>query len=181
MLENLLWLCRREASAIELVISEARLSILLDHAIEGLRDCIQQKKVVIQTPQHKLPTILVDSRWAEHLLISLLRHVVERSCLSARVRLEFSSANQLGILIIESTLENSSQSAEDIGKTSALKKADKDTQPATDPLTLARYCAECLHLRLQRRGTRRESTANSSIQHKNPVISVASLRLTLSR
>lgn len=86
---DLLQFC--EAGEIELVISEIRLSNLLDRISASLEVAALNRGVSLVLPATRLPTLLVDAKWMEHLLINLLFNAITRSRAGSRVELKVTS------------------------------------------------------------------------------------------
>jgi CheY-like chemotaxis protein len=71
---NLLQLCANGNcnGVIELIFSEVKLADLLQRVSAMLDDPVKDKKIKLRFPGGRLPTLLVDARWMEHLMSSLL-------------------------------------------------------------------------------------------------------------
>lgn len=72
LIGNLLERCDDGDRTIGLVISEVKLRVLLERVCAGLRPSARQKDIHLRIPRERLPTLLVDARWMEYLLSSLL-------------------------------------------------------------------------------------------------------------
>ncbi len=150
LIEGLLHLCQRDNPAIELVISETKLSDLLEEVISYLQNAATDKGIIIRRPQHKLPTLLLDARWMEHMLVNLLGLAIAKSPANSTLSFEFISRFEAGELILESSL-SLAVNAGDIDKLLhclAGPPARVSKQPV-DSLALARFCADCHKLNLQ--------------------------------
>ena len=107
-----------------LVISEVRLQQLLERVCAALKPRARQKGVRLRLPRQRLPTLLVDARWLEYLLSSLLFSAISECPGGAEVSISVDCEDQ------HCTLE--------VGCSSG---ADFD-------ITLPRSYARCLRLRL---------------------------------
>ena len=151
LIENLLQLCRYENDGFELVISEIKLSNLLAVVCSHVVQAAKSNDVVLRLPERELPSLLVDARWMEHLLINLLYHAVSNSPSRSEINLDFQTDGDYGTLTIESSmmvqlhgddwqqnLWNSDSSANDEGS----------LRPVA-PLSLAKSYAEGMNLQLK--------------------------------
>jgi DNA-binding response OmpR family regulator len=134
LIENLSQQCHDDNPGIELVFSEIKLAPLLVGVLSCLDEPATHKVINLQFPGFGLPTILSDARGMEHLLVNLLSHTISQSLAKDQIDLDFQANEQLGEIIIESSPSgaNCSDDLESIG-----------------PLSLARYCARCLNLRMR--------------------------------
>ena len=80
-----------EAGEIELVISEIRLASLLQRISGSLEATAHDRGVDLVLPADRLPTLLVDAKWMEQLLVNLLFGAITRSRAGSRVELGVSS------------------------------------------------------------------------------------------
>lgn len=64
---------------IGIVISEVKLQALLERVCAMLGPRARQKGVRLKLPRERLPTLLVDARWMEYLLSSMLFTVIDES------------------------------------------------------------------------------------------------------
>ena len=87
LIENLLRWCHCEHGAIELVISEIKLSSLLDRVCLSLVNDAPEKKIRLPISNAKLPTLLVDAKWMEHLLVNLLANAIIHSPQGSEIRI----------------------------------------------------------------------------------------------
>ena len=147
LIESLSHQGRGDNPGIELVFSEVKLTPLLADVRFCLCGSPSQKGVVSRLPEPCLPTIFVDARWTEHLLVNLLGHVISQSPFKNIMDLSFRANNALGELTIQSSLpiatdgDNLTNSV--AGSFCARAPIACET---TDPLTLARFCAQRLNL-----------------------------------
>lgn len=79
LIANLLQLCGNEHGNIELVISEVKLAVLLRKLSLGLRQKASEHEVTLRLPGERLPTLLIDAKWMEHLLSNLVFNAISRS------------------------------------------------------------------------------------------------------
>ena len=150
LIQNLLQRCRCDPGDIELVISEIKLSVLLKKLSSRLSREAAKKDIVLQTPACRLPTLLVDAKWMEHLLTNLLNHAISHSPDNAEIRILFQSGTEFCALEIENQMSKSVTSDE-------LKSMFKDfhQNDVTDQLdesiaclSLAKSYADCMNLEL---------------------------------
>ena len=87
LIANLLQLCGSEHGHIELMISEVKLAVLLRKVSLGLRHQADEQGVRLRLPSDRLPTLLVDAKWMEHLLGNLVSNAISRSEPGSEVRL----------------------------------------------------------------------------------------------
>jgi DNA-binding response OmpR family regulator len=85
---DLLQFC--EAGEIELVISEVRLAALLERIAGSLEATARDRGVSLVLPAARLPTLLVDGKWMEQLLVNLIFGAITRSRAGSRVELKVS-------------------------------------------------------------------------------------------
>ncbi|MDH3218827.1 MAG: response regulator [Gammaproteobacteria bacterium] len=90
LIGNLLDLCGTECDEIELVISEVRLANMLQRVCASLQRVTANKQVSLRQPAGRLPTLLVDARWMEHLLSSLLFDAIAHSPTNAEISIRVS-------------------------------------------------------------------------------------------
>lgn len=79
LIANLLQLCGKEPGEIELVISEVKLAVLLRKISRALCHKAGEREVSLCLPSGRLPTLLVDAKWIEHLLTNLVFNAISRS------------------------------------------------------------------------------------------------------
>ena len=150
LIHNLLKRCRCDQGEIELVISEIKLSSLLKSLNSRLARYAAKKNILLRMPARKLPTLLVDAKWMEHLLANLLSHAISHSPEQAEIRILFQSGVEFCALEIENQMSKPVTSDE-------LKTMFKDFHQSdmTDPddesiarLSLAKSYADCMNLKL---------------------------------
>jgi len=150
LIQNLLKMCRCDPGEIELVISEVKLSALLKSLNSRLAKEATQKNILLRLPTRKLPTLLVDAKWMEHLLANLLSHAISHSPEKGEIRILFQSGAEFCALEIENQMSKSLTSDE-------LKAMFKDfyqnhvTEQDDDSiarLSLAKSYADCMNLKL---------------------------------
>lgn len=107
LIQNLLRQCQCDPGEIELVISEIKLSRLLDRVCSKLGKDAQQKEILLQLPAQKLPTLLVDARWMEHLLVNLVTNAISQSPMGAEIRIEVHAGADYCALEIENPMSKS--------------------------------------------------------------------------
>jgi signal transduction histidine kinase len=135
-LENLLRISRSDNRGIELVIGEVRLAQLIARIIACLYGTSTQKRVTMRPPRVLLPTILVDARWMEHLLLNLLNHALTQSPPDAEITLDFQADGDTSEIVVGSSLQRQPGAA---------------ASGPVDSLALAKFCADCQGHGLQAR------------------------------
>ncbi len=150
LIENLLKLCQYEHGEIELVISEVKLSTLLDRVCSKLRPEAAKKSLLLSLPTQKLPTLLVDAKWTEHLFANLISNAITQSQRDSEIAIRFHAGVEFCALEIENQIANSLSSGE-------LKSMFKDfcthghSVEEGKPIarfSLARSYADCMNLKL---------------------------------
>ncbi len=79
LIENLLHLCRSEASDIELQLNPVKLAELIDKVVLSFREEASDRNITIERGQGQMPTILVDAQWFELILQNLIYNAVSHS------------------------------------------------------------------------------------------------------
>ena len=149
-IQNLLKMCRCDHGEIELVISEIKLSALLKKLHSKLSREAAKKNIVLQLPGQKLPTLLVDAKWMEHLLANLLSHAISHSAENAEIRVLFRSGAEFCALEIENQMSKSVTGDElksmlkDFHQNDAAERDDDSIAR----LSLAKSYADCMNLEL---------------------------------
>lgn len=150
LIQNLLKMCRCDPGEIELVISEIKLSALLEKLNSGLSREAAKKGIALRMPTGKLPILLVDAKWMEHLLANLLGHAISNSPEQAEIRILFQSGAEFCALEIENQMSKPVTSDElkamlkDFHQTDTI---DRDNDSITR-LSLAKSYADCMNLKL---------------------------------
>lgn len=138
---------RGDNPGIELVFSEVKLTPLLAEVRSCLCGPASQKGVVLRLPEPCLPTIFVDARWTEYLLVNLLGHVISQSPFNNLIALSFRANNELGELTIQSSLPIATDGDNlTNGVTGPYRAPAPSACETTDPLSLAKFCAQRLNL-----------------------------------
>ena len=149
LIENLSQQCHSDDPGIELVFSEVKLAPLLVGVGSCLNEPATHKIINLQFPGFGLPTILSDARWMEHLLVNLLSHTISQSPPKNQIDLSFQASDQLGEIIIESSPTGADCSDGLTSSATGQYPANvSDGLESIGPLSLARYCAQCLNLRM---------------------------------
>ena len=150
LIENLAKHCQNDSPGNELVFSEVKLAPLLAEVRSCLIESGSHPGDNFQLPGFGLPTILSDARWMEHLLVNLLSHTISQGAVNNKIDIDFQACDQLGELIIESSLVDPigdiDRSSSATGQLAAILS---DSLESIGPLSLARYCAQRLNLRLR--------------------------------
>ena len=102
LIGSLLNLCGNECAEIELVISEVKLADMLQRVCAALERATVNKHVSLRLPTGRLPTLLVDARWMEHMLSSLLFDAVAHSPAGAEISIRVSHDRERCRIDIES-------------------------------------------------------------------------------
>ena len=102
LIGNLLELCDNDGEKIELVISEVKLANLLERVGSSLAPQASYKNVRLQLPEGKLPTLLVDAKWTEHLLSNLLFNAISNSPANADIKIRVRRGRERCCIDIES-------------------------------------------------------------------------------
>jgi len=134
---------------IELVFSEVKLAPLLNEVLSCLREAASHKDIGLQLSGLGLPTILVDVRWMEHLLVNLLSHAIALSPSRNQIDISFRAGVELGELNIESSLSSTVHNdglTNEVNGQYCAKVTDVD-EPI-GPLSLAKFCAQHLNLQM---------------------------------
>jgi DNA-binding response OmpR family regulator len=150
LIQNLLNLCQCKHGEIELVISEIKLADLLGRVALGLGKEADQKGITLRLPAEKLPKLLVDAKWMEHLLASLLTNAIRNSPAGAEINIRFLADSSYCTLEIENQMSESLCSDEVKAKFKDFCKRDNDDE-TTDPvalLSLVKSHADCMNLGL---------------------------------
>ncbi|MDH3447587.1 MAG: response regulator [Gammaproteobacteria bacterium] len=85
LIGNLLQRCGKECDDIELVISEVKLADMLQRVGSALERVAINKNVRLRLPAGRLPTLLVDASWIEHLLSRLVFDAIAHSPADAEI------------------------------------------------------------------------------------------------
>lgn len=151
LIQNLLNLCQCKHGEIELVISEIKLADLLDSVCLGLGKEVGQKDITLRLPEQKLPKLLVDARWMEHLLANLLTNAVRNSPVGAEIHIRFVAGASYCALEIENKMSESlcSDEVKAMFKNFCNRGTDDDTADPVALLSLAKSYADCMNLRLE--------------------------------
>lgn len=150
MIQNLLNLCQCKPGEIELVISEIKLADLLGKVCLGLGQEIGRKDITLRLPAQKLPKLLVDAKWMEHLLANLLSNAIRNSPLGAEINIRFLADASYCALEIENQMSESLCSDEVKAMFQDFCNRGKDDE-TTEPvalLSLVKSHADCMNLGL---------------------------------
>ena len=150
LIENLLRRCHCEHGAIELVISEIKLSSLLDRVCLNLVKNAPSKKIKLPISRAKLPTLLVDAKWMEHLLVNLLTNAIIHSPQGSEIRIDVNADTEYCSLVIESQMAESLSSEELKTMFKSFCDVDKNSNaklPIAGP-SLAKSYADYMNLSL---------------------------------
>lgn len=150
LIQNLLNLCQCNHGEIELVISEIKLADLLGRVCLGLGKEVGQKDIRLRLPEQKLPKLLVDVRWMEHLLANLLTNAIRNSPVGAEINIRFVADANYCALEIENQMSESLCSDEVKAMFKDFCNRDNDDE-AADPialLSLAKSYADCMNFGL---------------------------------
>ncbi len=112
LIRNLLQQCQRDQGEIELVISEIKFSKLLNRVCSKLGKDAAQKEILLQLPAKKLPTLLVDAKWMEHLLANLVTNAISHSPPGSEIRIVVQADTEYCALEIENPMSKSLTSDE---------------------------------------------------------------------
>ena len=107
LIQNLLRQCQCDQGEIELVISEIKFSRLLNRVCSKLGQDAEQKEILLQLPAQKLPTLLVDAKWMEHLLANLVRNAISQSPMGSEIRIGVQAGAEYCALEIENPMSKS--------------------------------------------------------------------------
>lgn len=152
VLGKLLLKCQGEDRDGGLIISEVKLADLLQRVCARLSVEAERKNVSIRLPQERLPTLLVDAKWIEHLVAKLLRNAIAESPSGSEVRIRIQPDPDYCALEIENSMRepiSGSELEQMLKKFSANGPARKSRGPGINGLTLARSRVDGLNLRLQ--------------------------------
>jgi len=112
LIQNLLQQCQCDQGEFELVISEIKFSKLLNRVCSKLGQDAEQKEIMLQLPAQKLPTLLVDAKWMEHLLANLVTNAISQSPMGSEIRIEVQIGAEYCALEIENPMSKSLTSDE---------------------------------------------------------------------
>ncbi|MDH3856688.1 MAG: response regulator [Gammaproteobacteria bacterium] len=112
LIQNLLQQCHCDHGEIELVISEIKFSKLLNRVSSKLRKDAEQNEISLQLPAEKLPTLLVDAKWMEHLLANLIMNAISHSPAGSEIRIEVQAGAEYCAVEIENPMSKSLTSDE---------------------------------------------------------------------
>ena len=112
LIQNLLQQCQCDQGEIELVISEVKFSRLLNRVCSKLGKDAEQKEILLQLPARKLPTLLVDAKWMEHLLANLVTNAISQSPMGSKIRIGVQTGAEYCALEIENPMSKSLTSDE---------------------------------------------------------------------
>ncbi len=150
MIQNLLNLCQCKHGEIELVISEIKLADLLARVCLSLGKEVGQKGITLRLPAEKLPKLLVDAKWMEHLLANLLSNAIRNSPAGAEINIRFLADSSYCALEIENQMSEPLCSDEVKAMFKDFCKSANDDE-TTDPialLSLVKSHADCMNLGL---------------------------------
>ena len=150
LIQNLLKLCRCDHGEIELVISEIKLSALLKKLVSKLAREAAQNDIVLRLPTQKLPTLLVDAKWMEHLLANLVSHAISHSPMGTEITILFQAGAEFCALEVENQMLKSLTSDElkSMLKDFYQKDGGEQDIDSIACLSLAKSYADCMNLRL---------------------------------
>ena len=107
LIQNLLQQCQCGQGEFELVISEIKFSRLLNRVCSKLGQDAAQKEIMLQLPAQKLPTLLVDAKWMEHLLANQVSNAISQSPLGSEIGIEVQPGAEYCALEIENPMSKS--------------------------------------------------------------------------
>jgi len=107
LIHNLLRQCQCDPGEIELVISEIKLSKLLNGICSKLGKDAEQKEILLQLPAQKLPTLLVDARCMEHLLANLVTNAISNSPMGSEIRIGVQAGAEYCAIEIDNPMSKS--------------------------------------------------------------------------
>jgi DNA-binding response OmpR family regulator len=150
MIQNLLSLCQCKHGEIELVISEVKLADLLGRVCLGLGKKVGQKDVTLRLPTQKLPKLLVDAKWMEHLLANLLSNAIRNSPVGAEINIRFLADSSYCALEIENQMSEPlcSDEVKTMFKNFCRRANDDETTDPIALLSLVKSHADCMNLGL---------------------------------
>jgi len=112
LIEKLLRLCHCEHGATGLVISEIKLSSLLDRVYRNLINDAASQDIKLSISSTQLPTLLVDARWMEHLLVNLVANAVSQSPRGSEIRIGVNADTEYCTVEIENKMSETFSSDE---------------------------------------------------------------------
>ena len=149
MIENLRQLSQRDDPAVELVISEANLALLIDNTIDRLRETAATRAIRIERARSAFPGVLVDACWMEHLLAVLLNDALLQSPANSVISVRFDYPadpdRAIGTLSIEAALARVSDAPDARYPRGIERRLPVDSQ------VLAQFCADTLRLAVEYR------------------------------
>ena len=150
LIQNLLNLCQCRNGEIELVISEIKLAELLGRVCLGLGKEIERKGLRLHLPTQKLPRLLVDARWMEHLLCNLLTNAIENGPAGSEISIGLIANASYCALEFENQMTGSLRSDEVKTMFTDFRNRGHGDQ-SSDPialLSLVKSYADCMNLGL---------------------------------
>lgn len=105
LIGKLLNLCGNGDGEIELVISEVKLAELLQRVVAPLKGIAAEKEIALQLPTGKLPSLLVDAKWMEHLLANLIFDATSHCPAGAKIHIRFRGECERCRIEIESPVD----------------------------------------------------------------------------
>ena len=150
LIQSLLNLRQCRHGEIGLVISEIKLAellgrVCLNHGME-----IERKHITLRLPTQKLPRLLVDARWMEHLLSNLLSNAIRNSPPRSEISIGFIADAGYCTLEFVNQMSESHRREEIKSMFKGLCNRDRGDESA-DPialLSLVKSYADCMNLGL---------------------------------
>jgi DNA-binding response OmpR family regulator len=105
LIGNLLHLCGNDNGDIELVISEVKLADLLQRVVSPLKSIAAEKEIVLRLPREKLPSLLLDAKWMEHLLSNLIFDATLHCPAEAEIRIRVQDERERCRIEIETPVD----------------------------------------------------------------------------
>lgn len=150
LIDNLLRQCHCEHDAIELVINKVELSSLLDKVRLSLAKKVAGKNVSLPISRAKLPILLVDAKWMEHLLVNLLANTMIHSPQGSEFRIDFNADNEYCVLEIKNRMPESLSDEELKTMFKSFFAVDRNgsEKNPNESLSLAKFYADQMNLSL---------------------------------
>jgi len=105
LIGNLLHLCGNDDGDIELVISEVKLAELLQRVVAPLNGMAADKDIALSLPAGKLPNLLVDAKWMEHLLSNLIFDAISHCPAASEIRIRVQGERERCCIEIETPVD----------------------------------------------------------------------------
>ncbi len=153
LIANLLENCSCELGPIELVISEIRLSELLQRVCAEAKYTSPRDKVKINLPQGKLPKLLTDARLMQRLLVKLVSSAIRHCPADAKIDIMATTDDGYCTIAVINPLASPISSKALKQQYLDFRKHDHrpDSVHSFVSLSLVRNFAECMNLGLEAR------------------------------